>query len=206
MRKILFILTLACLIIVAAMGFLLKKGVSLRAATLITPSEISPGDNNVSHAVAYRLFPDLQRSDIMILGLPEGDSRMQVLAEQIALHAEQLLGQPLHRASNKMDLTNCPKLCWVTVLPNEAQELEKNAYIDNVIKPLNRSYFTLNLHGFEMYDEALVRSCESEKFLDYKCLVTLSIAEASRKMKDSSKRYFFMKRYEDRGNYLFIQK
>ncbi len=206
MKKIIFILSLAFLIITGAMAYLIKKGVSLRADTLIKPSEISANDTNVSHAVAYRLFPDFQSHDMIIVGVPENDSRLQVLAEQIAIESEKLLGQPIHRASDKNKLQDCGKLCWVKVAPEESQELEKNPYIESIIQPLGRSYFTLNLIEFADYDHAVVDSCEQEKRLDLKCLVTLSVKEAQRKMKDSNKRYFFMKKYQDRGNYLLLQK
>lgn len=206
MKKIIIILSLASLIMIGTMISLIKKGVSLRADTLISPSEINTNDTNVSHAVAYRLFPEFQSHDIIIVGVPEADSRLQVLAEQIAIEAEKLLGQPIHRAADKMNLQNCGKLCWIKVTQEEAQELEKNSYITSVIQPLGRTYFTLNLSEFADYDHAAVTACEQERRLDLKCLTVLSIKEAERKMKDASKRYFFMKRYEDRGNYLFLQK
>lgn len=206
MKKIIFILSLASLIMVGAMIYLVKEGVSLRAATLIKPSEVSANDTNVSHAVAYRLFPDFQSHDLIVVGVPEEESRLQVLAEQIAIEAEKLLGQPIHRASDKLNLQACAKLCWVKVKPEEAQELEKNSYIESVIQPLGRSYFTLNLIEFTDYDHSAVTACEKEKRLDLKCLVALSVKEAQRKMKDQNKRYFFMKKYEDRGNYLLLQK
>ncbi|MDG0815503.1 hypothetical protein [Bdellovibrio svalbardensis] len=206
MKKIIAMLSLASLIIMGAMIYLVKKGVSLRADTLIKPSEISTNDTNVSHAVAYRLFPDFQSHDMIIVGVPEEDSRLQVLAEQIAIEAEKLLGQPIHRAADKMHLQDCGKLCWVKVKPEEAQELEKNSYIPSVIQPLGRTYFTLNLLEFSGYDAEALSACEQEKRLDLKCLVTLSVKQAERKMKDPNKRYFFMKKYEDRGNYLLLQK
>lgn len=206
MKKIIVILVLASLIIVGAMIHLLKDGVSLRAATLISPSVVSDGDINVAHGVAYRLFPDFQRYDMILVGVDEADSRLQALSEQIAIEAEKLLGQPLHRASDKMNLKDCAKLCWVKVKPEESQELEPNNYIANVIKPLGKEYFTLNLIQFAELDESALAGCEQEKRLDMKCLITLSVREAKRKMKDPSKRYFFMKRYEDRGNYLMLQK
>ncbi|HWU42805.1 MAG TPA: hypothetical protein VN132_05175, partial [Bdellovibrio sp.] len=124
----------------------------------------------------------------------------------IALQAEQLLGQPLHRANNKMDLQNCPKLCWVPVSASEAQELEKNNYIESVIKPLRRSYFTLNMNEFTDYDKTIIAKCEQEKRLDFSCFQALSIMNAQKRMKDPNKRYFFMNRYEDRGNYLLLQR
>lgn len=206
MKKIIAILVLASLIIIAAMIHLLKDGVSLRAATLISPSVVSDGDINVAHGVAYRLFPDFQRYDMVLVGIDEADSRLQALSEQIAIEVEKLLGQPLHRAQDKMNLQDCPKLCWVKVKPEESQELEPNNYIPTVIQPLGRQYFTLNLIQFADLDEAALAGCEKEKRLDMKCLITLSVREAKRKMKDPNKRYFFMKRYEDRGNYLMLQK
>lgn len=206
MKQIAAILTLASAIIVGAMVYLVKQGVSLRAESLISPSEITANDANISHGVAYRLFPELQRNDIILVGVPADNPRLQAVADQIAAQAEHLLGQPVHRATDKNSLKDCGKLCWVQVTPDEAQELAANPYIDSVIKPLTMNYFTLNLTEFSDYDHEAVKACENEKRLDFKCLVTLSVLEAQRKMKDSSRRYFFMKRYEDRGNYLMVQK
>ncbi len=209
MKKIVILISLAFLIIIGAMVSLVKKGVSLRANTLITPSKISKNDSNVGPAIAQRLFPDFQASEILIIGLPAGNSRLQIVAEQIAASASQLLGAPIHRVDDKLNPQDCKKLCWIVVQPEEAQELEQNKYIESVIKPLGRSYFTLNLIEFRRLEknqsELEISQCEKEKLLDFKCLSLLSIKDAERKMKMADQLYFFMKKYQDRGHYLFLQ-
>lgn len=209
MRNIIVILTLAGLIIVAAMTFLVKKGVSLRAASLIAPSEISERDENIGPALANRLFPDLQRTDIILVGLPANNPRLEIIMQHFVFEAGKLLGHSLQKASDKNNLTDCKRPCLVVVNPMEAQELEENSYIKNYVQPLNREYFTLNLIEFlgqEQMSAADQNICEHQKFLDFKCLHILSVHESKRKMKDPKKQYFFMKKYQDRSHFTFIQK
>lgn len=209
MKKIIVILTLASLIIVAAMVSLVKKGISLRANTLITPSEITTNDENVAPAIAKRLFPDLQSSDILIVGIPANNPRLNGITEKFFSEITLLLGHPINKAIDKTDLKNCAKLCVVLTPPTDSQELETNFYIESTVSPLKRHFFTLNISEFdptETVDTAIMDNCEKEKFLDLKCLSLISIRDSKRKMKNPAKKYFFMKKYQDRGHYLFIQK
>lgn len=207
MKVITTILVVAFLIITGAMIFLIKKGVSLRPSTLITPSEISANLQNVSHGVAYRLFPDFQSYDLFVVGVPADNAELQQIARDIKVQAEALLKQPIHEAASKTDLQNCLKPCWVTATPEEAQELTAgNPYIEQTVLPLNRNYLTLTLTDFTDYDHSIIPQCEDEKRLDFPCLKALSIQEAQRKMKDPKKRYFFLRQYRDHEYFLFIQK
>jgi hypothetical protein len=208
MKKIIVILTLASLIIVAAMVSLVKKGISLRINTLIKPSEISANDENVAPAIAKRLFPDLQSSDILIIGLPINNPRLAAITEKFIKETATLLKRPINTAANKTNLKDCTRLCVVITSPMESQELEKNIYIESAVAPLGRNYFTLNIAEFDTsvdMNGAEMENCEKEKFLDFKCLALISLRDSKRKMKDPTKKYFFMKKYQDRGHYLFLQ-
>ncbi|HEX7672826.1 MAG TPA: hypothetical protein VF412_01575 [Bdellovibrio sp.] len=207
MKVITTILVVAFLIITGAMISLIKRGVSLRPSTLITPSEVSANLQNISHGVAYRLFPDFQSYDLFVVGVPADNAELQQIAKDIKAQAEALLKQPIHEAAGKADLQNCAKPCWVTVTPDEAQELTPgNPYIEQTVLPLNRNYLTLTLTEFTDYDHGIISQCENEKRLDFPCLKALSIQEAQRKMKDPKKRYFFLRQYRDHEHFLFIQK
>lgn len=205
MKKILILLAIAFAIISVCMIMLTTKGVSLRAATLISPSTVQDFPKHVAEVVVHPLFPAFKSNDILLVGVSAG-SRMEALLPEIRAAAEVRLKTAFHVPVDPGRLEECPRPCWVVVKPEEAQQLVPNDYIDKVVRPLGRRFFTLNLIEFDSFDPTRLEFCEAEKRLDLECLVTLSIKAAHRKMKDPAQRYFFMRKYNHSDYFLFVQK
>lgn len=205
MKTLTIVLGIAFAIISACMIMLTKRGVSLRSLALIKPSEIQNFPKGVAEAVVHPLFPEFTAKDIVLVASDDNE-RLKALADEIRLTAGKRLGVEYHVASDPRNLQDCAKPCWVNVSHEKAQQLVPNEYIDQVIRPMARPFFTLNLTEFDNYDASKVEQCESEKRLDPECLTTLAIKAAQRKMRDAGKRYFFMQKYNLSDYFVFIQK
>lgn len=205
MKTISIVIAVAFVIISACMIMLTKKGVSLRTARLISPSEIHEFPESVAKAVVHPLFPEFKSSDIILVAT-DNSPHLQALLDQIRWSAEAKLGFTYNISKDPMSVASCPRPCWVQVQPQQAQQLVANEYVDQVVRPLNRAFFTLNTIEFDGYDSSKLEHCEAEKRLDLECLVTLSVKAAQKKMKDPSKRYFFMQKYNHSDYFLFVQK
>jgi hypothetical protein len=68
MKKITVILALSFILISACMIYLIRSGVSLRSASLISPSVMSPDRHSIAKGLVVRLFPDLQSARFIFMG------------------------------------------------------------------------------------------------------------------------------------------
>ncbi|MFS4459233.1 hypothetical protein [Bdellovibrio sp. HCB2-146] len=209
MKKIGFLLGGAFVIITVCMLYLVRKGISLRTAPLIKPTEISTDRHNIAEHLVLRLFPELQSNDIILWGILPENAESQALVQMAASDYERMFKTPVHFISNAesatlQDFQNCKKPCWILLAKDKANELTPNEFIDKNIQPLNRPYITLTLVNFTGAEE-VTDACENQHRLHLDCLVPLSVRDAKKKMKDPNKLYFFLRKYNDRDYFLFTQ-
>jgi hypothetical protein len=56
------------------------------------------------------------------------------------------------------------------------------------------------------YNNELVPDlCENQKRLTIDCLIPLSVRDVKKKIKDPTQLYFFLRKYNDRDYFLFVQ-
>lgn len=209
MKRLTVLLILGFALIAACMIYLVKNGISLRSAPLISPSVMDDDMTNVGDALVSRLFPDLQTDHDMVLGLlPETDESRALLQKAAAAH-ERIFGRKPNliadgeRATDE-ELRTCEKSCWILVDRARANEMTPNDFIERRLKPLGRTYFTVTWVPFRPGAE-VTTECLQEKRLTLDCIVPLSIHEARKKMRDPSKRYFFLRKYNESDHFLFTQ-
>lgn len=209
MKKIGFLLGGAFVLITVCMLYLVRKGISLRTAPLIKPTEISADRHNIGEHLVLRLFPELQSNDVILWGVLPETPESQNLLKVAAADYEKTFKTPVHIISNAAtasseDIKNCGKPCWILLDKDKANELTPNEFITQNIQPLNRPYITLTLVNFTGTEE-VTQACEDQHRLHLDCLVQLSVRDAKKKMKDPNKLYFFLRKYNDRDYFLFTQ-
>lgn len=208
MKKLIWIISLGFLLISAAMIYLLKTGISLHMATLIKPSVAEADLKNVAQAVVFRMYPEFQSAHYVLWGtLPVAEDEERLFA---AIKAEyerifHLNVQLITEASSASaeDLRGCGKPCWIFTTKENANELTKNEFIEGKLRPLAAPYFNITLIPFVLGVKA-PSHCLNEKRLTYECLTTLAMEASERKVK-TKERYFFLKKYNDRDFFLFVQ-
>ncbi|MNT70179.1 hypothetical protein D3C72_2085370 [compost metagenome] len=52
----------------------------------------------------------------------------------------------------------------------------------------------------------MTQECDAQQRLHLDCLVPVSIREVQKKIKDPSKLHFFLRKYNERDYFLFVQK
>ncbi len=209
MKKIVALLGLAFLIISACLIYLVKSGVGLRSAPIIRPSILLEDGQNMSLGVVARLAPDFQTADYLLLGFLPETADSQKFLEMLKSEYEMLYKKSVQILPNAIeakpeDIQACIAPCWL-LLPNTmANELSNNEWIQKLIRPLNRNYFSITWIPFSTGGE-VTDACVQQKRLTLDCLKMLSVHEAKRKMKETEKRYFFMRKYLDRDYFLFVE-
>jgi hypothetical protein len=209
MKKITVILTLSFILISACMVYLIVSGISLRSASLISPSVMSPDRHSIAKGLVIRLFPDLQNARYVLWGtLPETEESQKVLGFFIEEYA-QAFQAPMHILRNAETATSeelqaCEKPCLLMLPTANANELSTNEFIEKKIRPLTRDYF--NITWVPFYNIELVPDiCEQQKRLSMDCLIPLSVRDVKKKIKDPNQLYFFLRKYNDRDYFLFVQ-
>lgn len=209
MKKIVLLMTLSFAGIALCMVYLVKSGISLRSAPLISPSVMSDDFHNVSDSVMNRLFPDFQTARYVVLGFLPETPVSKALLERLEAAYEKTFGMKPRifrdaAAVTVEELRSCETSCWIVTEAAKANELTPNELIDTKIKPLGRAYFTLTWIPFTQ-DQTVSDFCLNEKRLTFDCLVPLSVHGAQKKMKDKTKRYFFLRKYNEGDHFLFTQ-
>jgi hypothetical protein len=232
MKKVVFFISFAFVVIAGVMLYLVKVGVSLRPAEYIKPSAMTDGIATVARDVSLRIFPELQTDDYLIWGLPDesGEGGPAAAAEAREL-VELLKNEEEHARGKKIsvtadvgtpgpDVSTCASPCWILRKQDQANELSPNAFIKEKIRPRtetsDKHYFTLTVVPFE-FGKPVPDECWGEKRLDFRCIQLVSIQAAQKKLPKENRggvatksgpkpRYFFMNKYNEGDFFLFIEK
>jgi len=209
MKTISLLLGFCIVVISACMIYLVRSGISLRSAPLIRPSVMSADRHNVAKGLVTRLFPELQNAHYILWGvLPENEESQKVLSF-FAEEYDQTFKTPVHilrnaEAASDEELKSCEKPCVLMLERTRANELTANEFIEKRLRPLNRDHINITWVPFTAATEAPPQ-CEHEKRLTLDCLVPLSVQEVQKKLKDPQQLYFFLRKYNERDYFLFIQ-
>lgn len=210
MKKISAILGIAFVIMTFCMFYLVRKGVSLRSEPLIKPTEISTDHRNIAEHLMLRLFPELQENHYILWGvLPETQESQRVLSYALEEY-QKMFKVPVHIIRDGANATDaelraCAKPCWVLLPTEQANELTPNELVEKKFHSLNLPYITLTWVSFDN-SEKVTDECEAQQRLHLDCLVPVSIREVQKKIKDPSKLHFFLRKYNDRDYFLFVQR
>lgn len=209
MKTIVTILSIGLFLISLGIVYIYKSGVSIRTAPIIRPSIVSEDFHNVPQGLFVRLFPDLQQTHYILWGVSQNSNEVQVTLSMMKELYKREFKTPVSFIydglnSSREEVQNCLKPCWILFPENHVNELSPNTWIQTHLLPLNRNYFSLTWIPFERPTQ-VPEYCVKEKRLDLDCLKVVSIQEVSRKMKDSGKRYFFLRKYLDRDYFLFVE-
>ncbi len=211
MKKVYFILGLALLIISACMIYLVINGVSLRSEPIIKPSAVDSQYKNVTFAVLHRLFPDFQKTDYVVWGIdPLPSSEENTIFELLQNeYAVQFGSKPQLLLWNdkmaKEEAQKCKKPCWIILDKENANSLKQNPILDRIKESLGSNYFSLTFLDFDR-NQIVPKICESEKRLDFKCLLPVSVREVQKYFKDIGTRYFFARAYNEIDYFIFLEK
>lgn len=197
MKIIFTLLTLAILVSAGVMIFLLKKGVALRTAGVIAPTEFTLKPELIGKSIAGRLFPDFQTAKNVIWYI-EPEEEPFVSVPEIALRYYQTTSKPELIDLRKTDLVKCDENCWYV------QSAQRPLSDDILKKVKTQPSIEIYIQYFDR-NGAVTEVCENEKILELKCIGPVSAREVRRKLKTSAP-HFFMRRYLDSQFYLFVEK
>lgn len=210
MKRLFLILGAAFLIISGCLLYMVVKGIGLRAAPLIRPSEISADRANIARALVHRLFPEFQGAQDVVWGLlPETELSRDVING--ALHEyEQVFGKKVSvlldaASADEATLRACAPPCWLFLDRHEANELTEHDFLKTRLAPRGLPYINITLVEFPSATVEIPPGCEEEKRLSLRCLVPLVIHESARKMTNPDAKYFFLRQYNERDFFLFLQ-
>jgi hypothetical protein len=235
MKKVVFFISFAFVVIAGVMLYLVKVGVSLRPAEYIKPSVMTDGIATVARDVSLRIFPELQSDDYLVWGLPDESALGGAPSAAEARQLVELLKNEEERVRAKKitvmadagrvsdgnagpDLQNCAVPCWILRPQDQAHELAPNSFIAGRLRPLaeknSQHYFTMTVIPFQ-FGQAVPDECWGEKRLDFRCIQLVSIQAAEKKLpKDrvplsmkppQHPRHFFMNKYNEHDFFLFIE-
>lgn len=189
---------------------LTRGGVSIRSAPIIGPSPQGAEYKNVAVGVVTRLFPDFQQAGYVVIGRASDLKMGPQIINDLKLAFEAQFKQNVRLIADDTNLTletlaNCEKPCWILTSENQANELSENNRLPKMLDSLKSvNHFHLTLIPFSKVPNPS-EACIAEKRLSLSCLIELSIHEVSKKFKDPMVSYFFMRKYQDRDYFLFIQ-
>lgn len=209
MNRIFAALALSLLLISACIVYLVRSGISLRAAPIIQPSAMDLNGDNIARALNSRLFQELQNSRYVIWGVLPETAESARLINQAAEEYEKLFHKPVQfirdaEGASAEYLRACAKPCWLTVASANANQLSPNAFIKDSILSLAEPFFTITIVPFRPEVE-VPDGCEDEKRLSLRCFVPISVRSVRRKIKAPEKRHFFLNKYYENDFFLFIQ-
>lgn len=199
-----------CVVATAILITLTHDGVSVRTAPIISPSLQGEEYKNVAKSVVSRLFPDFQMSHYVVIGSPENLKMGPQIINEIKIGFEEQFKKTVTLLSDNENLTaeaisKCLQPCWILTSETQANELSENNKIPQILNKIeNGKHFHITLVPFsEVQDPS--QDCIAEKRLSLECLIPVSIHEVRKKFKDPKASYFFMRKYQDRDYFLFIQ-
>jgi hypothetical protein len=196
MKKIIVILALALLFITAGLLHLAKTGISLRPESLIAPSRLEAGLQDMTSAVMTRLLPQFEESQIIVFQFLPFSPESENFFHQL----QQAYETNLHRSATVLDLTKdngakdiatCQKPCWV-LAPAEA-----------TAPTIKADFISLKWVPFSL-PVKVPMDCWNEKILDTNCIQLLSIQGNQKKIKPEG-RFFFLNGYNEKAYFLFVE-
>lgn len=199
-----------CIVASAILVMLTQGGVSVRSAPIISPSPQGDEYQNVAKSVVNRLFPDFQMSDYVVIGSPLDLKMGPQIINEIKMGFEEQFKKSVTLLADEGSLTaesiaKCAKPCWILTSEAKAHELSEDNKIPQILNKLeNVNHFQITLIPFSGVPDPS-QKCVEEKRLSLSCLIPLSIHEVRKKLKDPKISYFFMRKYQDRDYFLFIQ-
>ncbi len=180
------------------MVHLFNAGISLRPATLIKPSEII-STKQIAQAVVVRLFPEMQSKTWLIYNpKPVSDFSKELLFEIL----REVQKTPAGEYSVSERGASCEKHCVFIDDNNNTHFVYQERFAGGMEKE-GEPIFRIQVIGFTGTEE-FPPECETMQRLDERCIHAVSIRSALRKMKDPSKKYFFLKKYNHNQYYLFV--
>lgn len=201
---------LFCVMASVIMIKLTRDGVSIRSAPIISPSPQGAEYKNVAVSVVNRLFPDFQTAKYVLIGFPADLKAANQIVNDLKLDYEKNFRQIVTMLSDDgklsaEQLTNCQRPCWILTSETRANELAPENDIPPKLTQITQNkHFHVTLIPFQNIPENS-EACIAEKRLSLACLIPLSIHEVRKKFKDPNEMYFFMRKYQDRDYFLFIQ-
>lgn len=179
---------------------LLNTGISLRVATLIKPSEIA-STKQVAQALAIRLFPELQSKKWLIYSFDQESPRARELLVDLLSEVKKT---PAGEYQVRVAGEDCTQHCLFLDETPQSNEIVKKTFLAK-LESEQSEVFRLKVSEFVLQEE-FIQECESMQRLDEKCIRSISIRDARRKMKKPEQKYFFLKKYNHNQYYLFLQK
>lgn len=210
MKKMNALLIFGLVIISACMIYFVSKGVSMRAEPMINPSVISQDHQNISEGLISRLFPELQNDSYIVWGGPDDDAQFMTTLVLSKKKYEQRFSKTvtlIMKADEKSadEIKACPEPCWLVVGTDRAHQLTANDFIEKKLTPLNKIFFTITWLPFRA-GEAVPQDCEQQQRIQrLDCIRTLTVRDSQRRMKKKDQLYFFMRRYNEKDYFLFVQ-
>lgn len=209
MNRIFAAIGLSLIFISACIFYLVRSGISLRAAPIIQPSVMDAGGDNVAKALNVRLFKELQNNRYVIWGVLPETAESARLINQAAEEYEKIFHKPVQfirdaEGASAEYLRACSSPCWLTVASAKANQLSTNTFIKDSIISLAEPFFTITVVPFAA-DIEVPDDCDGEKRLSLRCYVPISVRNVRRKIKDPEKRHFFLNKYYENDFFLFIQ-
>lgn len=202
-KKLIVVLVAAFSIITACMIYLIKAGVSLRLGRVIEPTPMSLSNTEISRAIISRLMPVFQPSKFVLFGIDKEDEKVRMLVQSLEVEFKSAFGsQPQIVTSDSAEFSNCKKPCWIMSSPGDSTHLQKSELIE-MLQRTGESYFTLSVLRFDR-DTVVPKHCEVEKRITIDCVTPLAVREARRKIKQDSP-YFFMRNYNEKDYFLFLE-
>lgn len=175
---------------------------------LIKPTPIDANFANVAQSMVLRLFPELQNTHYVIWGILPFTEESQKTFDLMKIDYKKVFHADVQVLEGDKvssdDIKACAKPCWILLPIEKAHELEPNLFIDENIKKNSDSYINISWINFER-EQNVSDECVHEHRLSYSCIKPVSVKEVERKMK-SPHRYFFLRKYNEKDLFLFVQK
>lgn len=200
MPKVPIFLFMMLVMIAGFMMSLLNTGISLRVATLIKPSEIA-STKQVAQALAIRLFPELQTKKWLIYSFDQESPRARELLVDLLSEVKKT---PAGEYQVRVAGEECTQHCLFLDETPQSNEIVKKTFLTKLDSEQS-DVFRLKVSEFVLQEE-FIQECDSMQRLDEKCIRSISIRDARRKMKKPEQKYFFLKKYNHNQYYLFLQK
>ncbi len=194
----------------AVLIMLTRDGIAIRSAPIIAPSPQGVDYKNVAKSIVNRLFPDFQMSNYVVIGSPADLKMGPQIINDLKINFEEQIQKKVTLLADDGYLTpetiaKCPQPCWILTSEIHANELSGLNILPQILDKMeNTNHFHITLIPFSSVPTPS-EACIAEKRLSLQCLIPLSIHEVSKKFKDSAISYFFMRKYQDRDYFLFLQ-
>jgi len=204
------IFAIFCVIASVIMIKLTRGGVSIRSAPIIAPSPQGDQFKNIASSIVNRLFPDFQMSSYLVIGRPADLTMAPQIINDLKVGFESQFQKTVTFLLDDGNLSaetigKCPQPCWILTSEKEANELSEPKKIPQILNQMEGvRHFHLTFIPFSTVPDPS-DECVAEKRLSLDCLIPLSIHEVRKKFKDPETSYFFMRKYQDRDYFLFIQ-